>query len=323
MAAENQISAGKSEAGPSSIPQEGRGLRARLHAWWEGYIMPNPPKLSGLPKKTAEKATAEPASVPAARKDAWSPERIVVGQLIWGDGFTFPGGGEFAADLAKALIVDKRATVIDIGCGLGGGTRTIVERYGAQAHGFDLSPELAKAGDGLSAKAGLDLRAPIARFDLSAPDWKKGHYDAALVRNVLSIVTDKVALVRHVADTLKRGGRLVLLDWALADDEKQGTAFSAYVEGEPNPPYLGTLEQLVFLIESAGFTVRTGEDYTDAFRPIVLEGWSRIGTMVGKGMLNPTEGKALLHEAQLWARRVAALQSGELRVARIEALKKA
>lgn len=305
-----------------------RDLRTKLHAWWEGYRLPaeGKPKVAGsaAPAATAKsKPAVVEAAKPAPPKDFWSPERILVAQLIWGDGFSFPGGGDFAADLAASLIVDKRSTVMDLGCGLGGGTRAIVERFGSTAHGFDLSPEQAKAGDAMSAKQGLDLRAPIAALDLENPDWKPRFYDAALLRNVVSLVTDKSALVRRAGESLKPGGRFLLIDWALSEDETQGAAFASYIEGEPRPPYLGTVAQLTFLIESLGYTVRRSEDYTKDFRPVVLEGWRRIDTIVAKGMLNATEGKALMREAELWARRIAAIDAGELRVARIEALKKA
>ncbi|MCZ8310768.1 MAG: methyltransferase domain-containing protein [Magnetospirillum sp.] len=313
-----------STAGPrDALPKPSQlGLRARLHAWWEGYEIDKKRPEQVLRSPRAE-TKAEPSTPPTPPKDFWGPERILVGQMIWGDGFTFPGGGEFAADLAQALVVNKNSIAMDIGCGLGGGTRAIVERFGAKAHGFDMSPELARAGDALSAKAGLDLRAPIASFDLEAPDWPKQHFDAALMRSVLSVVPDKVAFVRLVGESLKRAGRLVLLDWALAEDERQGPAFAAYIAGEARPTHLGTVGQLTYLVETAGFTVRTTEDYTDTFAPIVLDGWSRIESMVTAGMLKPAEGKALLNEAQLWARRIAAMKAGELRVARIEAHKKA
>jgi SAM-dependent methyltransferase len=301
-------------------------LRTRLHAWWEGYRLPAQTRPKA-PAPAAVGASTRPAVAEAAKpvppKDFWSPERILVAQLIWGDGFSFPGGGEFAADLAASLIVDKRSTVMDLGCGLGGGTRAIVQRYGSTAHGFDLSPEQAKAGDALSAKEGLDMRAPIAALDLANPDWKPRAYDAAMLRNVVSLVADKSALLRRVGESLKPGGRLLLIDWALSEDETQGAAFASYIEGEPRPPYLGTVAQLTFLVESLGYTVRRSEDYTKEFRPVVLEGWRRIDTIVAKGMLNVAEGKALMKEAELWARRIAAIDSGELRVARVEALKKA
>jgi len=300
-----------------AAPSARTGLRARLHAWWEGYEFVPPPKPPEPPQASIATVEAPPP------KDFWGPERILVGQMIWGDGFTFPGGGAFAADLAQALVVNRNSLVMDIGCGLGGGTRTIVERYGSKAYGFDLSPELARAGDALSAKAGLDLRAPIAHFDIEAPGWERGQFDAALLRNVVSIVTDKVALVRRIAESLKRAGRLVLIDWALAEDERQGAAFGAYIEGEPRPPYLGTVGQLTYLVETAGFTVRTTEDYTEKFAPIVLEGWRRIESLVGQGTLKPAEGQALLNEAQLWSRRIGAMKAGELAIARIEAHKKA
>ncbi|MBI3503314.1 MAG: methyltransferase [Proteobacteria bacterium] len=326
---DDRSAANEPNAAPAAQPWWKSGekdFRTRLHAWWEGYRLPAPAKRKAAPAAArpapAAAAASEPAK-PAPPKDFWSPDRILVAQLIWGDGFSFPGGGEFAAELAASLIVDKRSTVMDVGCGLGGGTRAIVARYGATAHGFDLSPEQAKAGDAMSAKEGLDMRAPIAALDLAKPDWKPRSYDAVLLRNVVSLVTDKSELLRRVGEALKPGGRLLLLDWALSEDETQGSAFAGYIEGEPRPPYLGTVAQLTFLVESLGYTVRRTEDYTKELRPVVLEGWRRIDTIVAKGMLNLAEGKALMQEAQLWARRIAAIDSGELRVARIEALKKA
>lgn len=330
-AARSGAKAGSESSAPSWWTGGSADLKTRLHAWWEGYRLPGAAKrakpVAGQPaQKTAAVRPAAPGATPAKPAppaDFWGPERILVAQLIWGDGFTFPGGGEFAAELAASLIVDKRSTVMDVGCGLGGGTRTIVQRYGAAAHGFDLSPELAKAGDGLSAKEGLDMRAPIAALDVANPDWKARFYDAALLRNVVSLVTDKSGFLRHVGDSLKPGGRLLLLDWALSEDETRGSAFAGFIEGEPRPPILGTVAQLTFLVESLGYTVRRTEDFTKDFRPVVLEGWRRIDTIVAKGMLNPAEGRALMNEATLWARRIAAIDAGELRVARIEALKKA
>jgi hypothetical protein len=61
---------------------------------------------------------------------------------------------------------------------------------------------------------------------------------------------------------------------------------------------------------------------TPEFRAIVLRGWSRIEDIVARGELSAVEGKALMDEAQLWARRLAALDSGDLRTLRFEAFRK-
>jgi hypothetical protein len=80
-------------------------LRTKLHAWWEGYrlpagsgakVKPASPSAAG-PALKSKPATAEQAKSAPPPKDHWSPERILVAQLIWGDGFSFPGGGDFAA----------------------------------------------------------------------------------------------------------------------------------------------------------------------------------------------------------------------------------
>src|SRR5689334_18485435 len=72
--------------------------------WWHGYIdEPAPHKA----KRTQ--------AAPVADEKAWTPERISVSQLVWGDGFTFPGGADYALQLAKTLCLAKDKSLLDLG----------------------------------------------------------------------------------------------------------------------------------------------------------------------------------------------------------------
>ncbi len=310
--------------------KSGANLRAKLHAWWEGYEVAAPAKA-----KAAEPAAAAPAAETrhpdpvkppmdgkVVVKDQWPPERIKVAQLIWGDGFTFPGGEQFAVDMARPLALDDEKTAADLGCGLGAGTRAIVKETGAWMEGYELSLDLARAGDNVSRTYNMERKAPIGLLDVVNGSFKPKRYDGVLVRNVFSMISDKPTLLTRLVHGMKPGGRIVVHDWTVSKEDAMGEALEAYRFGEATAPRLSTLAQFTAQIEAAGLIVRAADDITDAFRTIVLEGWAKIETIVDRGQLSPVEGKALMDEAQLWARRLAAVAGGELRVGRFLAERK-
>ncbi|MFN7189860.1 MAG: hypothetical protein ACK5U4_00270, partial [Rhodospirillales bacterium] len=100
-------------------------------------------------------------------------------------------------------------------------------------------------------------------------------------------------------------------------------ALDGYRLGEATAPRLSTQAQFAAQIEAAGLAIAANEDFTAAFRAELLVGWAQIDRLVSRGQLEALEGEALLGEAKLWARRLAAMDSGDLRVVRIVAAKKA
>ncbi|MCA3261521.1 MAG: methyltransferase domain-containing protein [Telmatospirillum sp.] len=325
----------KKESGKVLRPE----LRKRLHAWWEGYEYDKPP--AAAPQSAAAPAAApEPMAASSSDvahpdpikppmtgkvvvKDQWPRERIKVAQLVWGDGFTFPGAVDFVLKLAGPLALQRESIGLDLGCGLGAGTRALAQTTGAWMEGYDLSLELAQTGAGLSRAAGLESKAPIGFLDAAEGSFKPKRYDGVLVRNVFSLISDKPKLLTRLAHGMKPGAKLVVFDWAISREDAHGPALDAYRLGEATAPRLSTQAQFAAQIETAGLGIADNEDFTAAFRAEILVGWAQIDRLVARGQLDPREGEALMGEAKLWARRLAAMDSGDLRVVRIVAAKKA
>jgi SAM-dependent methyltransferase len=314
----------KKESGKVLKPE----MRARLHAWWEGYEYDKPTAPSQAePAPAQEAAHPDPIKPPMTGKvvvkDQWPRERIKVAQLVWGDGFTFPGAVDFVLKLGSPLALARDAIGLDLGCGLGGGTRALAQASGAWMEGYDLSLELARMGAALSRDAGMESKAPIGFLDVAEGSFKPKRYDGVLVRNVFSLISDKPKLLARLAHGMKPDAKLVAFDWAIAREDAHGAALDAYRLGEATAPRLPTQAQFTAQIEAAGLVVADNEDFTAAFRAEILLGWAQIDRLVARGQLDPGEGEALMGEAKLWARRLAAMDSGDLRVVRIVAAKKA
>src|SRR5277367_2673347 len=108
-------------------------FRKHLHAWWEGYYVDNP-------HEQGEQPSQPPVTEEDKKNDKWSLERIKVAELIWGDGFTFPGGADHVLQMVKPMTLTSAKSMLDIGCGLGGATRAIAKTFGTWVIGMEESP---------------------------------------------------------------------------------------------------------------------------------------------------------------------------------------
>jgi len=300
------------EAKPSRLAKMRRGF----HAWWEGYYLD--PEIDPNPPLPANQPTEE-----QIKEDKWSAERIKVAELIWGDGFTFPGGVDHVIHMVKPMTLTSAKSMLDIGCGLGGTTRTIAKTFGTWVVGMEASPLLAKQGAQLSEMAGLVKKAPIQHFDPATMKLPQKKYDAICVRNIFGSLEDKDKLLQDVSKALRPGGCLLVSDFAVRDRNADSDAFKKWAEGEEHPPRLCTLDDFRESCGSIKLDIRVCEDMTAEFRELVVKGWASLAEMMEGKSLDPEEAKALAKELQLWQRRLAAFASGDLRVVRIFGIKSA
>jgi SAM-dependent methyltransferase len=295
-------------------------MRERLHAWWEGYELPAhaaAPREDGGP---GAPATAAPPAAPI--EDRWSASRVRVAETVWGSGFSFPGGADYVLRMVKPFGLNPKKSMLDMGCGLGGATRAIAKTYDTWVLGLDSSPTLAAAGQEQSEKAGLGKRATIESFDPDTIVMQPRKYDCVFVRQVLCPVADKTRLLEQLDASLKPGGHIMIVEFVVASVTAASPALAAWRAAEDHPPRPWTLDELRRGLEALNLDVRIAEDVTAEFRTLVLEGWAQLAQSLAGAKLAPEDGKALVHETELWRLRVAALDSGDLRLARLYAIKR-
>jgi SAM-dependent methyltransferase len=140
-----------------------------------------------------------------------NPGALTVADLKAGD--EFHSGGVGATDhLLGKLEIGPDTRVLDVGCGIGGTTRYILDRFGATVTGVDLTPEFIETARGLTARVGLSDRATFhvgSALEMPVPD---AGFDLAVMFHVGMNIADKPALFAEVARCLAPGGRFALFD---------------------------------------------------------------------------------------------------------------
>jgi ubiquinone/menaquinone biosynthesis C-methylase UbiE len=300
-------------------------LRKQFVAWWEGYYLPDdgkPAEPGASPEDSNAQLEADARAVAAGGlPDTWSAARVKVSELIWSDGFSFPGGSEHVLKLVKPMGLNKEKTMLDLNSGLGGAARVIAKAFGTYVTGMDASQTLAKAGMAASERAGLAKKAVIEWFDPLTVILPQRKFDAVFARLVFLPLEQKKRMLAQVEQSLKPGGQLMFLEFALGSADAKSAALDAWIKGEDHPPHPITIEAYAEELKALKMDVRVAEDMTSEFRGLVLEGWARLTKGLKPKSLAPDEAKGLTHEVELWSRRIAAFDSGDLRVARLYAIK--
>jgi len=74
-------------------------------------------------------------------------------------------------------------------------------------------------------------------------------------------------------------------------------------------------------LQNTGFNVWFKDDLTDQHQNQILAGWRRLVGTLAPGGLAPKALTPLIDEVELWARRVAAIEAGALKLYRFYAAK--
>ena len=161
-------------------------------------------------------------------------------------------------------------TVLDIGCGLGGPGRFLVDRFGCAVVGIDLLPLRTERAQALSDLTGMADRTSYRVADATHMEFDDGVFTQAWMLDVSIHIRAKQALFAEIARVLRPGGLLVMHD-------QTGPLPRAMQPLKRQAPYVApSLPQLVRHVEGAGLRMLTWHDTT----PRVLEYFVGIQAML-------------------------------------------
>ncbi len=290
-------------------------FKQRFLAWWDGVELPPP---DAKPAASAPAPAPEPPP-PLIKLEPWETPAIRVMQAIWGEGFNTPGGAPFVLDLVKPFAINNSMSVLDFGCGPGGGARAIAKEFDVWTTGVERDKALAELGKLLSTRAGLERKADIQPYDHDNFVQRSGGFDCILSMETLYKFDQREVILARLENSLKTRGQLSVTDYLRADKTPADDPLIKAALGSAPP--LWSKAEYEKRFNELKFDLRVSEDITDKYRAMVLEALDQVTkTRDGKSVIR-TFPEEFLSAAESWGRRVAAMDGGALKVFRFYGIK--
>ena len=170
------------------------------------------------------------------------------------------GGLEANDALAERAGICKGTRVVDFCAGLGGPSRYLAHRYGADVTGIELTPARVNGAKELTLLVGLQNIVRVIEGDVMYVPLPDATIDVVVSQEALLHVPDKERTLAEAFRILKPGGRIAFTDWVAhhplsgADKELmwQGMAVADLFD----------LQTYADIVRKAGFTVNSVEDLT-------------------------------------------------------------
>ena len=241
-------------------------------------------------------------------------------QAIWGKGFITPGGPEYVEYMVKPLGLNNESVVLDIGAALGGPARLMAKEFSSWITGMESDAGLAQQGMDMSTQAGLAKKAPIEHFEAGKLQIGESKYHCIFSKEALFRIQNKDELMPRLQKGLKPRGQVLLSDFVLSESGASNAAVEAWAEVHSPMPEFWTKADYVDRLKSLNMDVRVDEDITDRLRSEILRGCALFVESAEKAELTQMDKLALTSELEYWARCIAAIESGALRVCRIHCI---
>ena len=163
------------------------------------------------------------------------------------------GGRVATENFLDQLDIGTDHCVLDVGCGLGGGSRFAAQRYGCRVTGIDLTQEYVETGEVLCSWVGLGDRIHLETGDATALSHPDDAFDRAYMMHVGMNIADKRSLAAELHRVLRPGGKLGIYDVMRVGDGD--LAFPVPWATEPVSSAVATPNEYKTVLEAAGLRI--------------------------------------------------------------------
>lgn len=169
-------------------------------------------------------------------------------------------GREATLELAGLIELNPDMHVLDIGCGIGGPSRLLAQKFGCRVTGLDITEEYCRVAEDLTQRTGLSHLVDYRHGDALEMPFESVSFDIAWTQHVTMNIPDKPKLLSEVHRVLKPKGKLVSYEIL----EGNGNAFHFPVPwaGEPSISFLISETDMRQRLEETGFRLVTWNDVT-------------------------------------------------------------
>ena len=120
-------------------------------------------------------------------------------------------GAAVSKELAGTVDL-QGAHILDVGCGIGGPCRMLVDEFDCKATGIDLSHEFVRTATELSKLVGLDDKTTFLQGDAANLPFKDRSFEVVWTQHVQMNIPNKMQFYSEINRVLKPGGHLLYYD---------------------------------------------------------------------------------------------------------------
>jgi SAM-dependent methyltransferase len=234
-------------------------------------------------------------------------------ELIWGDGFLSPGGPDEVARVVDGIALTG-ASVLDIGCGVGGIAVELVRRHGAgHVLGIDVERTVVVRARERAANAGLADRVGIVEVAPGRLPFADASFDVVFSKDSIVHIPDKEALAADVFRVLRPGGWFVASDWLIGHDDEPSPEMRAYIAAEGLDFGMASPSRYRSALEGAGFEQVELRDRNDWYRVAARHERDQLAGPQ-RAAADAAFGREFVdHNLEIWDRMLVVLDRGEHR----------
>ncbi|KAJ7551830.1 hypothetical protein O6H91_06G030800 [Diphasiastrum complanatum] len=185
-------------------------------------------------------------------------------ERIFGDGFVSTGGIATTKEFVEKLKLKPGESVLDVGCGIGGGDFYMAEEYNVEVVGIDLSVNMISIA--LERAIGMKCAVEFEVSDCTEKFYPDNSFDVIYSRDTLLHIQDKPTLFQKFFKWLKPNGRLFISDYCKSAKEPSAD-FASYIKQRGYD--LHDIDGYKKMLCEAGFDKVVAEDRTVQFSEIL------------------------------------------------------
>lgn len=163
------------------------------------------------------------------------------------------GGRQASQDFLDQLKFSAEDHLVDVGCGLGGTSRFVANRYTCNVTGIDLTSEYIEAGEALCKWVGLDQTITLHQGSALDMLFDDEEFDGGYMMHVGMNIEDKVSLYKEIFRVLRPGSNFGVYD--VMQIEKGELIYPVPWATTSKESKLANPMQYKQAMEDAGFTV--------------------------------------------------------------------
>jgi tocopherol O-methyltransferase len=166
----------------------------------------------------------------------------------------------------------KPTNILDVGCGIGGSSLYLAEKFQAQVTGITLSPVQADRATDRAKEEGLSAQANFKVANALEMPFADNSFDFVWSLESGEHMPDKTKFLQECYRVLKPGGRLMLATWChrstadqplTAEEQKHlQDIYRVYCL-----PYVISLPEYITIVEQCGFQELRSDDWSTAVAP--------------------------------------------------------